>query len=98
MEKTVIVRRMDDLGRIVIPREIRRVLFGDKDTSGMPMEICVENDTIVLKAFKSEEDKIQKAISELENLKKCYNGDEDANMKPMSLNEYMQEIIDMLKE
>lgn len=40
----------------------------------------------------------QKIISELENLKKCYNGDEDAVMYPMSFEAYIQKIIDLAKE
>lgn len=46
MKSTGIVRKVDDLGRIVLPIELRRSLDIDvKD----PMEIYVENETIVLK-------------------------------------------------
>ena len=40
---------------------------------------------------------VDKVVSELENLKKCYRGDEDAIMKPMSFENYIQEIIDLAK-
>lgn len=41
MKRTSIVRRIDDLGRIVIPNEIRRVLqVGEGD----PMEIFVDSE------------------------------------------------------
>lgn len=33
------IRRFDDLGRIVIPKEIRRLVFGKADAIGEPMEI-----------------------------------------------------------
>ena len=47
-----VVRRFDDLGRIVIPKEIRRLLFGTPEKSeGMPMEIFMDNDTIVLRKY-----------------------------------------------
>ena len=49
MRATGIIRRFDDLGRIVIPRELRKQLFGTPEKSeGMPMEIFMDNDTIVL--------------------------------------------------
>ena len=41
MKATGIVRRVDDLGRIVIPKEIRRTL---KIREGDPLEIYTEND------------------------------------------------------
>lgn len=41
MKSTGIVRQVDELGRIVIPKELRRVLnITDKD----PMEIFVEDE------------------------------------------------------
>lgn len=44
-----IVRRFDELGRINIPREVRKQLFGTPEKSeGMPMEIFMDKDTIVL--------------------------------------------------
>ncbi len=39
MKATGIVRRIDDLGRVVIPKEIRRTL---KIREGMPMEIFTD--------------------------------------------------------
>ena len=45
MKDTGIVRRVDDLGRIVIPMELRRTLgINVKD----PMSILVEGDKIIL--------------------------------------------------
>ena len=64
MKATGIVRRIDDLGRIVIPKEIRRNL-GLRE--GEAMEIFLENDCVCLKKYSpSEEDlaiKCQKYIS-----------------------------------
>ena len=52
MKVTGIVRRFDDLGRIVIPKEIRKQLFGTPEKSeGIPMEIFMNNDTIVLRKY-----------------------------------------------
>ena len=49
MKSTGIVRKVDELGRVVIPKELRRVLdINEKD----PMEIYVEDDKIILKKYK----------------------------------------------
>ncbi|MBG9615770.1 AbrB/MazE/SpoVT family DNA-binding domain-containing protein [Bacillus cereus] len=50
MKSTSIVRKIDDLGRIVIPRETRRILnIHEKD----PLEIFVDSEMIVLQKYKS---------------------------------------------
>lgn len=49
MKSTGIVRKVDELGRIVIPMEIRRNLgINEKD----PMEIFIDGDQIILKKYK----------------------------------------------
>ncbi len=48
MKSTGIVRKVDELGRVVIPIELRRTLnIGDKDA----LEIFVEGDQIILKKY-----------------------------------------------
>ena len=48
MKSTGIVRRVDELGRIVIPMELRRLLgIGEKD----PLEIYVDGDLIILRKY-----------------------------------------------
>lgn len=50
MRSTGIVRKVDELGRIVIPMELRRTLkIEDKD----PIEIFVDEDKVVLKKYKA---------------------------------------------
>lgn len=44
MRATGIVRRVDDLGRVVIPKEIRRSM---KIKEGDPLEIYVEGNTVI---------------------------------------------------
>jgi AbrB family looped-hinge helix DNA binding protein len=52
MIPTGAVRRIDDLGRLVIPKEVRKAAFGTSDTAGKPMEIFYETDgTIILKPY-----------------------------------------------
>ena len=48
MKETGIVRRIDDLGRIVIPKEIRRSL---KIREGDPLEIFLEKDYVCFKRY-----------------------------------------------
>ena len=52
MRTTGIIRRIDDLGRIVIPKELRKQLFGTPEKSeGMPMEIFMDKDDIILRKY-----------------------------------------------
>lgn len=48
MKRTGVVRRVDDLGRIVIPKEIRRAIHIKDGTS---MEIFVSEEGIMLKKY-----------------------------------------------
>ena len=57
MKATGIVRRVDDLGRIVIPKEIRRKL-GIKD--GEPMEIFLDGKTVCFQKYSNEDDIAEK--------------------------------------
>lgn len=45
------VRRFDDFGRIVIPKQIRIKLFGTKDTDGELMEIFMDGENIILRKY-----------------------------------------------
>jgi len=49
MKATGIVRNLDALGRVVIPKELRDT-FGL--TSDTPVEILVENEDVILRAYK----------------------------------------------
>ena len=50
MKSTGIIRNLDELGRVVIPKEIRKKLnIGEKD----PIEIYQDGDAIVLKKYQS---------------------------------------------
>ena len=52
MKSTGIIRRIDDLGRIVIPMEVRRQLFGSIGKSeGQPMEVFMDGDDIILRKY-----------------------------------------------
>lgn len=53
MKATGMIRRVDDLGRVVIPKEIRR-MFRIREND--PLEIYIEDDCVIFKKF-SELDK-----------------------------------------
>ena len=58
MKATGIVRRIDDLGRIVIPKEIRRQL---KVTEGEPFEIFMTKEgEVILKPYRPQEYTLRK--------------------------------------
>jgi stage V sporulation protein T len=63
MRATGILRRIDDLGRIVIPKEIRRSM---RIREGDALEIFTEKDMICFKKYNLNEDFLEE-IKSLEN-------------------------------
>lgn len=53
MKRTGIVRRVDDLGRIVIPRDLRRLL---RIKEGDPLEIYATEEGIFMKRYNAADD------------------------------------------
>ena len=59
MKATGIIRRMDDLGRIHIPRELRRIVFGLEEwdsCTDVPLEFFIDGDSIIIKRYKENKD------------------------------------------
>ena len=53
------IRRFDDLGRIGIPKELRRQLFGTPEKSeGMPMEVFMDKYNIILRKYEENKDDV----------------------------------------
>ena len=73
MKTTGVVRRIDDLGRIVIPKEIRRTL---RIRDGESLEIFVDREMIALKKYSSMDDmtEIAKTLADTisSTIKKIY--------------------------
>lgn len=66
MKSTGIVRNVDDLGRVVIPKELRRNLgIAEKD----PVEIFIDGDKIILRKFQPDTEK-EEVTAALEKLVK----------------------------
>lgn len=56
MKTTGIIRRIDELGRIAIPQELRKQVFGLKKSEyGVPLEFFIDEDSIVIKKYKENE-------------------------------------------
>jgi len=64
MKTTGIIRRIDDLGRIVIPKELRRTL---RIKNGDSLEIFVDNEDIILKKYSPMESIEEAAIKYVES-------------------------------
>lgn len=68
MKATGIIRRIDDLGRVIIPKEIRRNL---KIREGDPLEIFIdsENGTVCFKPYERQASKIlEKALDTITDI------------------------------
>jgi len=78
MKATGIVRRIDDLGRIVIPKEIRRTL---RITEGDPIEIFLTCDGIVLKKYNC----VQNTLDAVMELKDIIRDEDSLKNKPILL-------------
>lgn len=70
MKATGIVRRIDDLGRIVIPKEIRRTM---RIREGDPLEIFTEDNSIIFSKYDgiNEEEEITKSKEKKDCSKNC---------------------------
>lgn len=50
MKSTGIIRKVDELGRVVIPKEIRELL---EIMEGTPMEVFVEDSKVIFKKYET---------------------------------------------
>lgn len=64
MKSTGIVRRIDDLGRVIIPKELRRTLHIKE---GDPLEIFVDGDYVCFKKYNTTE-LFSDALSDLRDM------------------------------
>lgn len=82
MNATGIIRRVDDLGRVVIPKEVRKRV-GIKE--GMPLEIFIDKDTVTFKKYS--------ALSDSEHMLQYFGKTlKDKNAKCFIFNEF-EEIV-----
>lgn len=92
MQATGIIRRIDDLGRIVIPKEIRRN-FGIRE--GEPLEIFVHEDCVCFKKYSANKlEKVSDAFKELADFAE----DEGGLRMRTKVSELQAEVEERLKE
>lgn len=92
MKNTGIIRRVDDLGRIMIPKEIRRTL---KINDGDPMEIFINNGMVCYQKYEPEVNYIET----IDSIIKTLSDDMDINItKKSMLQAKMKEAISLLNE
>lgn len=87
MKATGIVRRIDDLGRVVIPKEIRRTMSIHE---GDPLEIFLEDGVVGFKKYNP--DYRDELITTLQNAAKYYAGYGNNTVIPDKLKKIAQEI------
>lgn len=91
MKSTGIIRRIDDLGRVVIPKEIRRSL---KIEEGDPMELFVESNKVIFCKYSP----IKELEDLVENLDSFIQEECDESHGKVLLLEKIDEIYGILKE
>ena len=92
MKETGIVRRVDDLGRVVIPKEIRRNLG---IYEGDPLEIFLHEDCICLRKYST--DKLEKVFEAFKDLVDFAEEEGGFYMKTM-VSDLQAEVEERLKE
>ena len=71
MKATGIVRRMDDLGRVVVPKELRRTM---KISEGTPLEIFIDKDgSIIFRKYSP----VGELNESAKNMAECISSGED---------------------
>ena len=91
MKATGIVRRIDDLGRVVIPKEIRRAM---RIREGDPLEIYTTENGVVFKRYRPE------LVSDIKAMQdKCTDVVWGTHPhKAPELNELFQKIIEIVEQ
>ena len=91
MKATGIIRRIDDLGRVVIPKEIRRTC---NIREGDPLEISLEDGGVVFKKYNP--DYRDDLISTLQSVANYYDDYKDNRAIAGQLRKIAQEIDALL--
>ncbi|RHW31114.1 AbrB/MazE/SpoVT family DNA-binding domain-containing protein [Lysinibacillus yapensis] len=77
MKSTGIVRKVDPLGRVVLPKELRGVLGIEE---GTPLEIYMDGDKVILQKYESGARREEK-LAVLLNLQRMAQSEQNPNKK-----------------
>ena len=86
MKSTGIIRRIDDLGRVVIPKEVRRILNLQE---GDPMELFVADEMLCLQKYYAEDGYIERIKNLIASLNEDSYMENSAEIKS-KLNEILE--------
>lgn len=89
---TGIVRRVDDLGRIVLPKELRRML---RIKEGTPMQILLSGDDVILKKYYPENVLLNLTKNLMEAAEETYNNLEPEKIE--GIRKHVHEIQHLLE-
>lgn len=93
--------KVDELIRKALVEQFENIIedYDERELSQVDVELNREQLACISEClqFSILKSRVKKTIEELENLKKCYMGKEDAVLKPMSFEDYISAIIDYLK-
>lgn len=90
MKATGIIRRIDDLGRVVIPKEIRKSLLLKE---GDALEIFISDDEIIFVPYRAD----KKLENEISRIVEAYGEDELDNKKYQKAISELKRIVRELK-
>ena len=91
MKATGIIRCIDDLGRIIVPKEIRRTL---KIKEGDPFEIFVIDGMVCFKKYSAEDSHKEELTDMVNTIKEEYYHIKN----PAQLIKKLEEALDLLKD
>lgn len=97
MQATGTIRRVDDLGRIVIPKEVRHRL-GIKEGTAMELFIDKEQGLVIFQKYKPEEDLNAALNTFSEQLYNASANEEIEWEKVKEIHSHIKEIQKLLKE
>lgn len=102
MEARGVFRRLDDLGRIVIPKEIRRQIYGNKDTAGECIELILMKDGSILLKPQKEERLTRERLLEIvrPSIRTLIETDSDRKLCKRfgGIDEYCRQVLDATRE
>lgn len=95
MKATGIVRRIDDLGRVIIPKEIRRTM---RIKEGDPMEIFIDDGAVCFKKYDVCKSLIEDFMYFKENVEDNIYDVSISAEKRADISETMRVLLELLKE
>lgn len=91
MKHTGIIRRVDDLGRFIIPKNIREQIG---ISEGDPLEFCIEDGKLILVPYCRDKVIIEKAKTLFEDIRDAYELEDNSR----EINDLCNKLLNALQE